>query len=436
MGWSAGAVCQESSGQWARPLRPAKLLVLDTSFSLEAIRERGLEHSVTCRDIGGFFDHVWSVHPFATLVTSEVWSERFGSPEVTELAPRHTFIEGKIGRYGFLRGLAPINFFFAQLAIFLMLYRLIKRENISVIRVGDPLYLGAFGLALARLASIPLLIRVNGNNRKIRAARGGPLMPRLFPSVKLEEALERFVFARADLAACVNADNLEYAVSAGARREFTTIFRYGNLIDKRHLEPPAGRSGGAAYCAELGLEPSRFAMYVGRIIKEKHPDDLIHVLAEVRGRGHDIKLLLVGDGNMRDELLELATGLDVAEALVMCGNKNQGWLAAVTPQAAAVLSPITGRALTEQAFAAAPIVAFDIDWQSELIETGKTGELVSYRSTTEMADSLERFLLDADYAKAMGEGARARAMDLLDPDALNQHEREEYQKLLEHAGRT
>ena len=46
-----------------------KLLVLDTSFTFEAIRQRKLEHSVTCRDLDGFFTHVWTVHPFATLLT-------------------------------------------------------------------------------------------------------------------------------------------------------------------------------------------------------------------------------------------------------------------------------------------------------------------------------------------------------------------------------
>ena len=34
-----------------------KLLVIDTAFTLEAIRERKLEHSILCRDLSGFFSH-------------------------------------------------------------------------------------------------------------------------------------------------------------------------------------------------------------------------------------------------------------------------------------------------------------------------------------------------------------------------------------------
>src|SRR5215217_4500117 len=81
----------------SRSARP-KLLVIDLSYTLESIRELGLERSVTCRDLGGFFAHVWSVHPFATLLTSEEWGPRYGRPASHALAPRHTFIEGKVGR--------------------------------------------------------------------------------------------------------------------------------------------------------------------------------------------------------------------------------------------------------------------------------------------------------------------------------------------------
>ena len=56
-------------GTTDRADRPS-LLVLDAAYTLEMIRERGLESSITCRDLDGYFAHVFSVHPFATLLTS------------------------------------------------------------------------------------------------------------------------------------------------------------------------------------------------------------------------------------------------------------------------------------------------------------------------------------------------------------------------------
>ena len=52
------------------PKGTLRLLVLDSSYCLEAIRSRGLERSVTCRDLGGFFGHVWTVHPFQSSSAS------------------------------------------------------------------------------------------------------------------------------------------------------------------------------------------------------------------------------------------------------------------------------------------------------------------------------------------------------------------------------
>jgi glycosyltransferase involved in cell wall biosynthesis len=424
----------KADGPATRPSRQRhgarKLLVLDTAFSLEAIRERGLEHSVTCRDLGGFFEHVWTVHPFATLVTSDAWSSRFGRPVTTEISPRHTFIEGKLGRYGALRKLAPLNFLLGQIGVFRQLYRLVRAQGISVIRVGDPSYPGLLGLALSRLCGIPLVIRVGANNRKLRQTKGGPMMPRLFFSSRIEEAVERFVLKRADLVAGINLDNLDFALAGGARPAYSTLFRVGNLIDKRHLAAPSERRGGGRLCDELGVTPNRFILFIGRLLVEKHPDDAVRVLAEVRKRQHDLKLVLAGDGKMRAGIAGLAHDLGVQDHVVFCGNKDQGWLSKVIPVAAAVLSPITGRALSEAAFGAAPIVAYDIDWQSELIETGVTGELVPHRSWIGMANALERFLRDPAYARAMGESARERALEMLDPDVLDQHERDQYLALL------
>jgi len=142
----------------------------------------------------------------------------------------------------------------------------------------------------------------------------------------------------------------------------------------------------------------------------------------------ELKLLMVGDGSMREELTALARELGVVEHVSFCGNRDQGWLAQVLPLAAAVVSPITGRALTEAAFGEAPVVAYDLDWQGELIEMGKTGILVPARDVVKMADGVERFLTDGDFARAMGRAVRKRAFEMLDPETLDQHERDEYEK--------
>ena len=409
---------------------PRRLLVLDSSYGYEAIRKRQLEDSVTCRDLGGFFEHVWTVHPFASLV-SEGETAKHGVPESHRLNDAHTFVDGKVGRFDALASLFPLNFLASQTDLVARLSMLIRREKISAIRVGDPLYNGLIGLALARANGIPLVVRVNANYDKIHEATGKPMMPRFFRSYAVEKRIVRYVLSRADLVAAVNQDNLDYAIANGARPARGTIFRYGNLLDKRHVAPPAMRLFDDALLAEFWTPPYRFLICVGRLETVKHPDDVIRVLAETRQRGFsDLKLLMVGDGQERGILDALAEELGVREHVAFCGNRSQDWLAQMFPRAAAVVSPITGRALSEAAFGEAPIVAYDLDWQSELIETGKTGELVPARDVRSAADATARLLADPAYARRLGAAARERAFEMLDPERLDEHERSEYRKLL------
>jgi glycosyltransferase involved in cell wall biosynthesis/ubiquinone/menaquinone biosynthesis C-methylase UbiE len=407
-----------------------KLLVLNTSLPLEAIRERNLETTVTNTDLDGFFDHVWTVHPFATLVTSSSGISKYGSPKIHALAQRHTFIEGKVGRFSFLKWLEPLNFLISQVDIFFSLVRLIRKEKISVIDAWTPLYPGLFAWALSRLCGIPFVVRVVQNNDKIYEVTGGQSERRLWFSRKNEKFIERFVLKHASLVAAVNQDNLDFALANGAVPDKSTLFRYGNMIDKRHFFEQSDRPDGSALLREIGVEPHRFLLYVGRFENVKHPDDVLRVFAKVRSFGHDVKLVMAGDGRLRQKLYEQARELGVENDTIFCGNKDQTWLVSVIPLAAVVLSPHTGRALLEVAMAEVPVVAYDVDWQSELIETGVTGELVPHQEWQEMADGANRFLSNPEYARAMGKSVRDRAAEMMNPAKLNQHERNTYIKLL------
>lgn len=405
------------------------LLVLDSSYSLEDIRKRGMIQSVTCRDLDGYFNHVYTVHPFASIVTSTDWAKKYGKPDWHILNSSHTFIEGKVGRFSFLKSIFPLNFLFSQLGLMYDLRKLIKKEKIEVIRVGDMLYLGLFGWVLSKLCRIPFVIRVGGNHDKIFESTGQPIQKRLFFNRKIEKKVENFVFPRAHLVAAVNQDNLDFSIANGARKKYSTIFRYGNLLDENHFVLPVNRKEGLSLLKEHNLLPKSFLICIGRLEKVKHPDEIIKVLANVRSSGHDVKAVLVGDGTMKEELLRLSKELDVENYVVFVGNRDQDWLSRVLPLAGVVISPLTGRALSEAALASVPVVAYDIDWQGELIENAKTGFLVPYMDLEKFSAATERSLTDNNLAERMACNLRDRAMDMLDPVKLNNHEISQYEAL-------
>lgn len=405
------------------------LMVLDSSYTYATMRRLGLEQSVLARDLEGFFGHVWSVHPFGELSESAE-PAGCGTPECYELNERHSFIQARPGRYRALSRLFPLNFLAAQVSLFRRLRKLILREQIALIRAGDPLYIGLFGWMLARRSGIRLVIRVNCNNDKIRASTGKPVFPRLLRSIAVEKGIERFVLKRADLVVAPNQDNIDFAVENGARPDRVAIFRYGNLLAPGHRVAPSNRGIDMAIFKKLQVEPGGYLLCVSRLQELKFPDDSVRSLAAASKHGHDVKLVLAGDGPMRSELEALGRELGVSDQLIFAGNVEQDALQQLYGYAAVVISPLTGRALSEAALGAAPIVAYDLDWQSELVENGVTGELVPFRDVGALSKSVIRLLDDRTYGQKMGRAVRERALKMLDPERLNQHERATYRRLL------
>lgn len=411
---------------------PAKrhMLVLDTAYTWKILNARNIASIVTGRDNDGWFDHVWTVHPLAGLLEPEDSPERFGKPVIHSLASRHTFIEGKIGRFAALRRFEKLNFLLAQMGLMALLLRIAWRDGIHLVRSEESLFCGVMSWLLARILRVPLLVGVWGNPGLQRRQTGRPLMPSLFKNVRQEEKVERFVLRRADTVMIQNEDNRNYVLGLGIPRERTALFRVGNAIERNHFVDPAERPDGMPDLAAIGAAGPATALVVSRLQQVKLLDHVVRAAKVLKDRGRFVLVLFAGDGVYRDALVALTEELGVADRIRFLGNKDQQWLWRVIPKVGMVISPLTGRAMAETALGAAPIVAYDIDWHGELIQTGVTGELVPDLDHEMMADSIERFLDDPAYARQMGDAARRRALEMMDPQANDRMQVDVYRRLM------
>jgi glycosyltransferase involved in cell wall biosynthesis len=168
---------------------------------------------------------------------------------------------------------------------------------------------------------------------------------------------------------------------------------------------------------------------ISRLQELKLVHHVIHAVETLKDRGRRVVALFVGEGPYRPEMEALAAELGVTDQVVFCGNREQQWLARVIPAVSMVVSPLTGRAMGEAALGGAPMVAYDIDWHSELVTGGETGELVPYLDHTAMADAIARILDDPERARRMGAALRAKAMAMLDPAAADRAQIAAYEAL-------
>ena len=415
-----GLVLLARRARGRRPVVPERrrLMVLSTTYSLAVLRARQAEHLVTRQDLGGYFEHVWSVHPLVGADPGEA-PIGVGPATVTPLSERHTMIEGKTARSPALARLPYLNFALAQVQLVLLLDRLVDRAGVGIVR-GDPFYNGLLALLLGRLSRRPVEIRIIADHDKLFDGAGSLAHPRLFRSRAIERRVQRYTLSHAESILAGSEDNRAYALRNGAPQERVRYLGNWSMINPVHLQEPGER---AVLGDEFGLGDRPIVLCIARLERQKHPEDVVAAVARARERDRRIAAVIVGEGSMRAELERLCTALGMEDDVVLAGDRDQAWLVSMYARATVLAAPLAGLALVEAALGGTPIVAYDHEWHAEIIRDGQEGILVPYRDSAALADAIAALVADPGRAQRLARAARARVLEFMQPDVVLAHER-------------
>lgn len=405
-----------------------KLIVFQSAWSYKTLCDRNLQVFATSKDLGGFFEKVYTVHPASTIEDEVASKSRYGKLAIYDHSATHTFIEAKAGRFWKLRSFPFINFIFSQINLIYFLLKLTRGEKEIFIRAEDPRYNGLLAFFFIHLKRRPLILGCWGNPHTIRNYTRRPIQPRVFKTTKIEEFFERFLLKRADRVLVQNEDNLNYAVLFGAKKENIRYFRLGNAIFPGHFEELKQRTVLPSDIDAIGQNGFKICT-ISRLEKVKVVDHALRAFHAMKNCSES-QLYLFGDGSEGDSLKYLAHNLGIENRVHFMGNVDQEMLARLLPLMDLVLSPLMGRALTEAALAERPIVAYDIDCHPEIVKNDQSGFLVPYLDYRAMALAGDHLLDNPAVAKKMGLEARAVALDLMDPVKLIREQRLVFRELL------
>lgn len=259
---------------------------------------------------------------------------------------------------------------------------------------------GVLGRIAARAARVPAIVHtVHGWGFNERQPL---LVNRTFT------AAERWCAGFTNVLVTVTPRDTEVGLALGIGRpaQYTTI-RSG--IDVAHFRTP--HRSRQEVRSELGLSTDApVVASVMRLVPQKAPLDFIDAAGRLLREIPDARILIVGDGPLRQTAEARCRALGIRKPFVFTGLRTDvpDLLAASDVLALASLWEGLPRVIPQAMAAGLPVVATAVAGNAEAVADGVTGILVPPRDPAALGTALAAVLADRARGKAMGAAGRAR----------------------------
>ncbi|MEJ2636439.1 MAG: glycosyltransferase family 4 protein [Calditrichia bacterium] len=213
--------------------------------------------------------------------------------------------------------------------------------------------------------------------------------------------LERFVGRYTDLFISVgeNIKNKSIEEKIGSAVKYTTIYSGMDLGKFENINFDAIKMK-----KSLGLHESKFIIgTVARLEPRKGPHYFIDVISHIKRSFPDSKAVIVGTGSFENELKEKVHALNLGEDIIFTGYRKDIAEIMSIFDVVCLTSLWEGipRVLIQGAKLGKPLVAFDIDGNSEVIKNGINGFLIPPINIQEFADRVMDIIKDSTLRKSM-----------------------------------
>ena len=276
---------------------------------------------------------------------------------------------------------------------------LLAREQFDLVHTHWVIPNGPLGAMTARRHALPHVVSLHGSD--ISVSERSRTLART----------ARWSFDRADAVTAPSGDLLERARALGASGALE-LAPYGADIEGLR----AGADQVRAARASMGLGSEHvLVMGIGRFVRWKGFDYLLDAFARARATHPELRLALVGDGDLRTELQEQARSLGVADDITFTGMVERNRMPAYLGAADIVTVPsihydgyvdgLPNVALEALATGKA-LIATKVGGLPELVRSGENGVLVEEQDAAALAGAIAQLAADADYRTRIGENGR------------------------------
>lgn len=380
---------------------------------LISLERKGVLSGVLERTEKGFLSKAITIHPFTRC------------DRVVTLADGNIVYEYRQPESSRFRIVSWVLFLLHLLRVSWRIRRILQDEEITFVRAQDPYFSGLIGFLVSRYPRVPFCISIHSDYDKMFVLDPEFGAPKIFGSRDLAKKLERYLLKRADRVLAISDYIGAYAVRNGAARESLRVFRH-ILNLQRFLD-----KGKEAASQLLEFPDQKLIISaVCRLSRQKYVYDFLEMAKRLKSKRDDFVLVIAGGGEEEEELRRRIAAEDLSDVVILAGFLPQDAVAALRMRSVVNLCLLDGLSLIEACIAGRPIVAYDVEWHSEILQNNVTGLIVPEGATADLADAV-RYLLDKPAeANRMGTGARNRAIEIFDPDKVRAARRSVYEELV------
>ena len=249
--------------------------------------------------------------------------------------------------------------------------------------------------------------------------------------------IDRILNRRADLVIVLNQEQEVYVRERlGVPSERLRVMPNG--IDTQRFRPREEAASSAA-----GLAPDADAAHpvsmisVASLTDVKNHDGLLDAFISLAPRHPGLRLILVGDGPLRDDLESKCREASVADRVEFAGLQHD--VSAFLSRASIFVLPSHREALPlsllEAMATGLPSVASRVGGIPEVVEDGRHGLLVEPGDTQALAAAIERLCGDPPLRRTMGDESRQRVVERFSLEAAADNLVDEYRRAAKRRGR-
>jgi glycosyltransferase involved in cell wall biosynthesis len=180
----------------------------------------------------------------------------------------------------------------------------------------------------------------------------------------------------------------------------------------------------------LGLPSGRLqCAFIGRVTQIKRPDRFLDVVSEIKRRSVDLDFFMAGDGELLGTCRERIVKQDLPVAILGWQSDIEKVLSAADILVLTSDNEGTPLSLIQAGMAGLPVVTTNVGSVPEVVLDGVTG-IVTALGVEEIADALEKLVLDKDLRHRLGNQAQEFTLANFGVERLVREHEELYKKLL------